>query len=39
VVEKQLVKPLADKEARRNRLSRAYIPPQARQVRVLDGAR
>jgi len=39
VVEKQLVKPLAEKEARRNRFSRAYIPPQARRVRVLDGER
>ena len=34
VVEKQLVKPLGEKEARRNRFSRAYIPPQARRVRV-----
>ena len=39
VVEKQLVKPLAEKEARRSRFSRAYIPPQARRVRVPDGAR
>ena len=39
VVEKQLVKPLGEKEARRNRFSRSYIPPQARQVRVLDGER
>ena len=39
VVEKQLVKPLAEKEARRSRFSRAYIPPQARRVRVLDGER
>ena len=39
LVEKQLVKPLAEKEARRNRFSRAYIPPQARRVRVLDRAR
>jgi hypothetical protein len=38
VVEKQLVKPLADKEAARSRFSRAYIPPQARRVRV-DGER
>lgn len=36
VVETKLVKPLADKEARRNRFSRAYIPPQDRRVRVLD---
>lgn len=36
VVEKQLVKPLAQKEERRSRFSRAYIPPQARRVRVLD---
>jgi len=39
VVEKQLVKPLAEKEARRSRFSRAYIPPQARRVRVLDRER
>jgi hypothetical protein len=39
VVEKQLVGPLADKEARRSRFSRAYIPPQARRVRVLDRER
>jgi len=39
VVEKQLVKPLAEKEARRNRFSRSYIPPLARRVRVLDGER
>jgi hypothetical protein len=39
MVEAQLVKPLADKEARQNRFSRAYIPPQARRVRVLDGER
>jgi len=39
VVEKQLVKPLAEKEARRNRFSRAYIPPQARRVRLPDGQR
>jgi hypothetical protein len=39
VVEKQLVKPLADKEAKRSRFSRAYIPPLARRVRVLDGER
>jgi hypothetical protein len=37
VVENQLVKPLADKEARRSRFSRAYIPPQTRRVRILDG--
>ena len=30
------MKPLGEKEARRNRFSRAYIPPQARRVRVLD---
>jgi hypothetical protein len=34
VVERQLVEPLADKEAGRSRFSRAYIPPQARRVRV-----
>ena len=39
VVEKLLVKPLGEKEARRSRFSRAYIPPQARRVRVLDGQR
>ena len=36
VVDKQLVKPLAQKDAGRSRFSRAYIPPQARRVRVLD---
>jgi hypothetical protein len=36
VVEKQLVKPLARKEAHQNRFSRVYIPPQARRVRVVD---
>ena len=36
LVEKKLVQPLAEKEARRSRFSRAYIPPQARRVRVLD---
>jgi hypothetical protein len=39
LVEKQLVKPLANKEASRSRFSRAYIPPQARRVRVLDRER
>ena len=39
LVEKQLVKPLAEKEARRSRFSRAYIPPQARRVRVVDRER
>jgi hypothetical protein len=39
VVETRLVKPLAEKEARRNRFSRAYIPPLARRVGVLDRAR
>ena len=39
VVEQQLVKPLAEKEARRNRFSRSYIPPLARRVRVPDGER
>jgi hypothetical protein len=39
VVEQQLVKPLAAKEARRNRFSRGYIPPDARRVRVLDRQR
>jgi hypothetical protein len=36
VVEKQLVKPLVSKEGRGSRFSRAYLPPQARRVRVLD---
>ena len=39
VVERQLVKPLGEKEARRSRFSRAYLPPQARRVRVLDRQR
>jgi hypothetical protein len=39
VVEKQLVNPLAEKEAKRSRFSRGYIPPQARRVRIPDGAR
>jgi len=39
VVDKQLVKPLAQKEAGRSRFSRAYIPPRARRVRVLDRER
>ena len=38
MVERRLVEPLADKEERRGRFSRAYIPPQARRVRV-DGER
>ena len=38
-MEKQLVKPLAEKEARRSRFSRSYIPPLARRVGVLDGER
>jgi hypothetical protein len=36
VVEKQLVKPLTQKEAKQDRFSRSYIPPQARRVRILD---
>ena len=39
IVEKGLVRPLAQKEAGRNRFSRSYIPPQARRVRVPDGER
>ena len=39
MVEKRLIRPLAQKEAGRNRLSRSYIPPQARRVRVPDGER
>jgi hypothetical protein len=34
VVEKKLVKPLSQKEGRGSRFSRAYIPPQARRVRI-----
>jgi hypothetical protein len=36
VVEKQLITPLTAKEEKRSRFSRAYIPPQARRVRILD---
>jgi hypothetical protein len=36
VIEKQLVKPLSQREGRGSRFSRAYIPPQARRVRVTD---
>lgn len=36
VVERQLIKPLADKEGRQSRFSRVYVPPQTRRVRVLD---
>jgi hypothetical protein len=39
LVEKQLVKPLAQKEAGQSRFSRVYVPPQARRVRILDGER
>ena len=39
MVEKQLIKPLADKEAHQSRFSRAYIPPQDRRVRVLESER
>lgn len=39
MVEKQLVGPLAVKEDRRGRFSRAYIPPRARRVRIIDRAR
>ena len=39
VVQEQLVKPLTEREARQNRFSRSYIPPQARRVRVPDGER
>jgi hypothetical protein len=39
LVETRLVKPLAQKEARRSRFSRGYVPPQARRVRILDGQR
>jgi hypothetical protein len=33
-VERQLVKPLAQREAKQDRFSRDYVPPQARRVRV-----
>jgi hypothetical protein len=36
VVDKQLIKPLVKREAKQDRFSRAYIPPQARQVRIID---
>ena len=36
MVEKQLIGPLAKKEAKRSRFSRAYQPPVARRVRVTD---
>ena len=36
VVDKQLVQPLTLKEAKQDRFSRAYVPPQARRVRILD---
>lgn len=36
VVERQLVKPLGDKEARQSRFSRTYVPPQTRRVRLLE---
>jgi len=39
VVEKKLVKPLAEKEAKRSHFSRSYVPPQARRVRILDQER
>jgi len=39
VVEMQLLKPLAEKEARRSRFTRASLPPRVRQVRVLDRER
>jgi len=39
VVEKQLVTPLAEQEDRRSQFSRAYIPPRARRVRILDHER
>jgi hypothetical protein len=39
VVEKQLLRPLTQKEAKQDRFSRAYIPPQARRVRILDQER
>jgi len=39
VVDAQLVRPLAAREAKQSRFSRSYIPPQARRVRVLDDER
>lgn len=36
IVQKALIKPLTAKEERHSRFSRAYMPPQARRVRVLD---
>jgi hypothetical protein len=39
VVEKQLVKPLTQKEAKQDRFSRSYVPPQARRVRIPEPAR
>ncbi len=38
MVEKVLLKPLAAKEQRQSRLSRAMLPATARRVRVLDAA-
>jgi len=39
LVERHLVRPLGEKEDRRSRFSRAYIPPRARRVRILDRVR
>ena len=36
VIAKVLIKPLAVKEQKHSRFSRAYLPPQARRVRVID---
>ena len=39
MVEKQLVRPLAQKEGGRSHFSRSYVPPRERRVRVLESAR
>jgi hypothetical protein len=39
LVERHLVRPLGEKEERRSRFSRSYIPPRARRVRILDRVR
>ena len=39
LVERRLVRPLGEKEKRRSRFSRAYIPPRARRVRIVDRVR
>jgi hypothetical protein len=39
LVERLLIRPLGQKEERRSRFSRSYIPPRARRVRILDRVR